>query len=214
MCICLASTMLLAGCDGTQTRKLLLSEVGKNRVELHLDEPTTRSITLGPGYRLSVRTSTGTANTLDLGTFGGSMRGGSYFIVWEEGGYAGPPVAASFSGGQQGSVPGIKVADGFMSGFDAAPSEARLLGQRNVVSRLIVVIPFFRTDAIDDVVRFGTPEADRPQSGGTFSASGSLGNPSGSVHLQRAWTAAGAPQDTDDEADWNLYGQSWGVRTP
>jgi hypothetical protein len=101
-----------------------------------------------------------------------------------------------------------------MNGFDAAPSEARLLGQRNVFSRLIVVIPFFRTDVIDDVVRFGTPEADRPASGGTYQSNGTLGNPSGSTHLQRSWAAAGAPQDSDQEADWILYGQSWGTRTP
>jgi hypothetical protein len=206
--------MLLAGCDGTQARKLLLTEVGKNRVELYLDEPTNRSITLGSGYRLSVSTSTGTANTVDLGTFGRAMPGGSFFIVWEEAGYTGAPVAADFSGGQSGAVPGIKVAAGFMNGFDTAPSEARLQGRRNVFSRLIVIIPFFRTDVIDDVVRFGTPEADRPVSGGTFNSNGSLGNPSGSVHLQRSWAAASAPQDSDDESDWILFGQSWGARTP
>ncbi len=214
LCIGVAVSLLLSACDGTQTRKLLLTEVGKNRVELYLDEPTNRSITLGSGYRLAVSTSTGTASTVDLGAFGGSMQGGSFFIIWEEAGYTGTPVAAAFSGGQLGSVPGIKVAAGFMNGFDAAPSEARLVGRRNVFSRLIIVIPFFRTDVIDDVVRFGTPDTDRPVSGGTFQSNGSLGNPSGSTHLQRAWTGAGAPQDTDDEADWVLYGQSWGAPTP
>ena len=210
----IAACLLLAGCDGTQTRNLLLTEVGKNRVELYLDEPTNRSITLGSGYRLAVSTATGTANTVDLGTFGRAMPGGSFFMVWEEAGYAGPPVAEDFSGGQQGAVPGIKVEDGFMSGFDVAPSEARLLGRRNVFSRLIVIIPFFRTDVIDDIVRFGAPEADRPASGGTFQSNGSLGNPSGSVHLQRSWAGSGAPQDNDDEADWILFGQSWGAPTP
>ena len=214
VCIGVAACVLLAGCDGTQTRKLLLTEVGKTSVELYLDEPTTRSITLGSGYRLAVSTSTGTANVVDLGTFGGALQGGSFFMVWEEGGYTGAPVAADFSGGLLGAVPGIKVAAGFMSGFDAAPSEARLLGQRNVFSRLIIIIPFFRTDVIDDVVRFGSPEADRPASGGTYGSNGSLGNPSGSVHLQRGWTGAGAPQDNDDEMDWILHGQSWGARTP
>lgn len=209
----LALVALLAGCSGTEQRKLRITEVGTNRIEIYLDEVATRALTLGNGYQLRIDTSTGAPSAIDLGAFGGSMAGGSFLIVWEDGNHSGPPVAAPFSGGQLGIVPGIKVESGFMGAIRSAPSEVRLTGSRNRASGLLVIIPLFTKDVVDDVVRFGLPSADRPATGGTFTPDSTLGNPSGSVHLQRRWGAAG-PVDTDSESDWVLSGQSWGVPTP
>lgn len=202
-----------SGCSGTEQRKLIITEVSSNRVEIYFDEATNRAITLGNGYGLQISTSTGTSNTVGLGALGGTMQGGSFLIVWEDGGHMGPPIAAPFSGGQLGAVPGIKVESGFMGDIRTAPGEIRLKGSRNRVSGLLAIFPLFTKDVVDDVVRFGLPAADRPATGGVFTASSTLGNPSGSVHLQRSWGAS-APIDTNSEADWVLLGQSWGVRTP
>jgi hypothetical protein len=208
----LAAIVLLAGCSGTEQRKLLVSEVGTNRIELYLDEATTRALTLGSGYSLQITTATGTSSTVGLGAFNGNLRGGEFLIVWEDGNHTGPPVAAPFSGGLLGNVPGIKVESGVVGDIRNAPGEVRLKGSRNRVSGLLVIFPLFTKDVVDDVVRFGLPSADRPSTGGTFAPNSTLGNPSGSVHLQRFWGAS-APIDTNSEADWQLLGQSWGART-
>jgi hypothetical protein len=210
--------VMLSGCAGTEQRKLLVTEVGTTALELYLDEPPSRAMTLGSGLKLSFSSAMGTSQTIDLGTFGGSMTGGSFLIVWESGSYQGVPVAEPFSGGQTGAVPGIKVAQGLLTGFRTLPTEVKLSGSRNRVSGLLAIFPLFKTDVIDDVVRFGTPVPDRPDSGGTFvpatDPSLILNNPSGSVHLQRRWNGTTGPVDTDDEADWQKLGQSWGVPTP
>lgn len=160
----LALLALLGACSGTEHRKLLITEVGSNRIELYLDEAPNRALTLG-------------------------------------------------SGGQQGTVPGIKVATGFMGDIRSSQGEVRLAGSRNRVSGLLAIFPLFTKDVVDDVVRFGLPQVDRPETGGDFIADGSLGNPTGSAHLQRRWNGA-APLDTDHETDWLGFGQSWGAPTP
>lgn len=208
---------MLAGCTGTQQRHLLVSEVASNALELYLNEPASNQLTLGAGYYLTFSSGTAAPNSIDLSVFGGNMAGGTFLVIWEESGYQGAPVAEQFSRGQTGRVPGIKVADGVLDGFRTAPSEVRLTGTHNRVSGLLAIFPLFKTDTIDDVVRFGLPETGRPSSGGTFvMASGTdlLPNPSGSVHLQRKWNGTSGPLDTDSETDWVGFGQSWGVPTP
>ncbi len=207
----------LGGCAGTEQRKLLVSEVGTNALELYLNEPATNQLTLGSGYKLSFSSETGTSSYIDLSVFGGNMGGGTFLVIWEDGSYQGAPVAEPYSRGQTGRVPGIKVAHALFTGFRTLPSEVRLNGTHNRVSGLLAIFPLFKTDTIDDVVRFGLPEADRPESGGTFvPASGNdlLSNPTGSLHLQRRWGGAAGPVDTDHETDWINMGQSWGVATP
>ena len=123
-------------------------------------------------------------------------------------------MAEAFPNGEHGPVPGIKVAGGFLSGLGDHPAEVRLLGSRDRIERLIVIFPEKVTDRIDDVVRFGTPVAQRPVSGGTFLDDGMLPNPSSSSTLQRRFMN-GAPVEYDQEGDWiRSSTSSWGVATP
>jgi hypothetical protein len=202
-----------SACRGTQARNLKITEVGKRAIEMQLAEPA-GGMKLGGSFTLSVRTSTGTASSLPLGTFTASIPAGGYFMVWSEAGYGGPITVQPFSGGQQGAVPGIKVPSSFFADMDSAPSEVRILGSRNRVSGMLAIFPLVTKDTIDDVVRFGQPPGDRPVTGGTFTSDGSLTNPSGSTSLAREWWAS-RPLDTDREADWRDEGTtSWGVPTP
>ena len=147
-------------------RRLLLTEVSNNEVELYLDEDPSRSLILDNGFKLGVRTDDGAGNqtstSLGLGAGGQSIQGGSFFIIWEESGYQGGPVAEPFPSGQLGAVPGIKVATGFLAGVRDFPAEIRLSGSHDRITRLIVLFPETTTDVIDDVVRCGTPSRNAP----------------------------------------------------
>ncbi len=210
--LCLILCLLSTGCQGTRTRNLKITEVGRRVVEMVNDEPS-GSITMGGGYRLLFQTSTGTTSAVDLGLHTAPIPAGGYFAVWSQSGYSGPIVAEAFAGGQQGAVPGIKVPSSFFSDSDVAACEVRLTGSRSVVSQLILVIPLFSTHRIDDVVRFGQPPGDRPVTGGSWTDAGTLNNPSGSTSLARFFNA-GRPTDTDHESDWRDQGPtSWGVPT-
>lgn len=132
-----AFVILAAGCLA-ERRGLTLTEVGKRQVELMLAETAGRRITLGNGYKLTVRTSTGYVNRVELGVFDDSLGSGEFVMVWEQNGYTGSPVAEPFPSGQQGTVPGIKVADNFFGEIDDYPSEIRLSGQQNRVSNPIL----------------------------------------------------------------------------
>jgi hypothetical protein len=180
---------------------------------MRFDEPS-GSLTLGGSYALAIRTSTGTQHTVSLGAFDQPIPAGGYFMVWSEAGYSGPIVVEAYPSGQQGVVPGLKVPSNTFTDINTAPSEVRLLGSRNRVSQLIVIIPLFTQDVIDDVVRFGQPEADRPSSGGAFNSDGTLSNPSGSSSLARRFSGT-TPIDNDLESDWlDAAATSWGVPTP
>jgi hypothetical protein len=195
-------TALSAGC--TVHRDLRLTEIGKNKVELYLDEPTGNSLTL-VDHRLIVNTSDNLSNQLDLSILGRSLTGGEFLIVWEDANHSGPPVAANFPGGQTGAVTGIKVAPLFFHDMgDKDAAEVRLRGNH---SRGAV------TDKTDDCVRFGI-SAQRPRTGGAFTENGSLGQPRGSFPLQRLWDpSTDRPIDTDREEDWVGRISSWGVKT-
>ncbi|MHC4223158.1 MAG: hypothetical protein ACYSX0_19675 [Planctomycetota bacterium] len=193
--------LALTGCRYRYNLKV--TEVGKREVELHMDEPSTKTVNLR-GFDLSWAGHGGYSNQVSLSTLGRDLQGGEFLIIWERGGYSGPPVAEEFSGGQQGRVPGIKVAWGFFDQIGNVPSEVRVWGERSALAA---------SHRVDDVVRFGTPLADRPNTGGSFSSDGSLGNPTGSLSLQRSWGTTG-PTDTGVEADWARKLESWGVSTP
>jgi len=105
------------------------------------------------------------------------------------------------------------VEDNFFDGIDASPSEVRITGSRNRVSGLLIILPRFTTDRVEDVVRFGQPSADRPRTGGRFASDGSLSYPTGSGSLQRRW-GAGGPVDTDAESDCGWGFNNWGPPTP
>jgi hypothetical protein len=198
-------TALSSGC--TTNRNLLITEIGKDKVELYLDEPAANLLALND-HRLIVTASDNTHTELDLSVFGRSLKGGEFMMVWEDGGYGGDPIPENYPSGLAGVVPGIKVAPSFfnnMGNKDAA--EVRVQGRH---SRGSVI------DKTDDCVRFGDM-AKRPQTGGSFveDASPPLSMPRGSLPLERKWdTRTGRPSDTDHESDWTvLYGGTWGVKT-
>ena len=211
----LAATVALAsGCAMTHVeRNLIISEVGKKQVELYLDEPAGEILRLGQGMVLTVTTTAGNSSELDFGTYDHTMPGGTFLMIWEEGGYTGPPVRQDYPGGQTGYVPGLKVRQRFFDGIDSSPSELRLKGEHSRTTGVVVILPHRTVERVRDVVRFGAPAIDRPATGGSFRATGNLGFPSGSVSLQRRWTPAG-PLDRDEEDDWKHNATSWGVPTP
>jgi hypothetical protein len=204
-----------AGCS-TLDRNLKLTEVGKRQVEIFMDEAAAERLTLGDDMRLMVSWYDGGSvqtREIGLGALGRPVPGGSFVVVWEGGAYQGPPVGEDFLGGRMGSVAGIKVAGDFFGGIDAHPSEVRITGSRNRVSGLLIILPRFTTDRVEDVVRFGLPTTDRPATGGRFASDGSLGFPTGSASNQRRWSG-GRPADTDAESDWMWGISSWGAPTP
>ena len=205
---------IASGCAVTRAdRNLVITEVAKDQVELYLDEPADRALLLDEGMLLTVTSSSGNSASVNFKAFDDTLPGGGFLILWEGGGYDGPPVREDYSGGQQGAVPGLKVSKRFFDELDEFPSEVRLHGKHSRTTGIIVVFPRITEDRLDDVVRFGTPEGVRPQTGGQFLATGALGFPTGSVSLQRRWDS-GAPVDLDQEDDWKHYGESLGVPTP
>lgn len=64
-------------------RDLRLTEIGKDKVELYLDEPADNRLTL-VDHRLIVNTSDNLSNQLDLSVLGRSLAGGEFLIVWED----------------------------------------------------------------------------------------------------------------------------------
>lgn len=193
---------LSAGCAVHRT--LRLTEVGKNKVELYLDEPAANRLALRE-HRLIVSASDNTQSVLDFSVLGRDLAGGEFLIVWEDAGHTGPAAAQPYPSGQAGVVPGIVVPTSFFGGLgDKEAAEIRIEGKH---SRGIV------TDLTDDCVRFGA-SAVRPRTGGTFIEDDSLPMPRGSVPLQRWWdTTTARPIDTDREADWTARVGSWGVKT-
>ena len=212
---CLALlTVVASGCaTSREDRNLIITEVGKREVELYVDQPANTALLLGDGMKLSVRTASGAVNTVDFGAFEGTIPGGGFLVIWEGSGYNGPPVREAFASGQQGAVPGIKVERRFFDDIDASPAEIRLHGHHSRAVGVVAIFPRIVEDHIDDVLRFGQPPADRPATGGTFQANGSLAFPTGSWSHQRVWSS-GAPRDTDNEDDWRSGPTSWGVPTP
>jgi hypothetical protein len=222
--LCLATSVLgaLAGCS-RQHRSLLVTEIGTTEFELYLNEEPSRRLTLGNGLVLSLTSATGAppaptvTSSIDLGAFGADMVGGSFLVIWQDGNYQGPPVAAEYIGGQAGRVPGIKVGQNTLNAVRMNPGEVRLSGSQNRFDGLLAIIPLWATDTIDDVVRYGRPKTDRPATGGAFTDASMeiLGNPLGAIHLQRKWDPATAMViDTDHEDDWEFVGQSIGAATP
>lgn len=214
ICLLASIATVASGCAMTHVeRNLIITEVGKKQVELYLDEPSSEILRVGQGMVLTVTTASGNTRELDFGTYDHTMPGGTYLMVWEEGGYTGPPVRQEFPGGQTGYVPGLKVSQRFFDGFDDSPSELRLNGDHSRTTGVLVVFPRRTVERIRDVVRFGQPAIDRPATGGNFHQTGTLGSPTGSVSLQRKWSM-GQPLDRNLEDDWKHNATSWGVPTP
>ena len=211
------SLVVAALCACTQQRKLWISEVGAQRLEVYLDEPTTNTLALA-GQTLEW-----TALDPNGATVSGSIRlsgqlaGGGLLVLFED--PTGPP---------GGSTPGF-VDDFFhrsRAGLAVAPAALGPIDPALAYSfrvhghKFRYVFPFFYTyDDTDDVVRFGP--SPRPNNGGTFSEDNSLqpvdrtptmGQTKGRTIRRKTNPnlQPDTPVDRDREADWQTDDESWG----
>jgi len=178
-------------------RRLLITEWFPEVIELHLDEPTGTVLDLS-GFSLEVRAKPNHQARVDLL---GTMSGGDFRIVFEEFGYTGPPVSATFTDQVRGSIPGIKVKQDFF-GWDlgGTSSSFRVSGAS-------------ANGKVDDVVLIGN--RPRPTIGGTFVEDTAVPLPAGATlgTISRKFGPDG-PIDTDKESDWATGPRSFGGPTP
>jgi hypothetical protein len=80
--------ILLAGC--TAHPRVKLTEVAAGTVEIYLDRQSSFDVS-----RLSLRVETGAGHSNSFNLLG-TMSGRSYLVVFEENGYAGQPVPATY----------------------------------------------------------------------------------------------------------------------
>jgi len=214
------SLAVLALCACTQNRKLWISEVGAQRLELYLDEPNGNALALG-GQTLDwvavdpMGVNAPQSGSIDLS---GSIPGGGFVVLFED--PSGPAVGstpATVNDFLNRPVPGLAVAPSALGPTDPALGYAfRVHGHE-----FRYVFPFFYTyDDTDDTVRFGPP--GRPNIGGTFTEDGSLQpvNRTPTVRqtkgrtIRRKTTSPNGvdiPVDRDREADWQTDDESWGT---
>ena len=122
--LAIAGAVALAGC--TTHHKLKITEVGLTAVELHLDEPMGNSFDL-TDQQLRYVNSAGYQSQIDLF---GTIPGGGWLVIWEQAGYTGNPVSASYTNYFGRPVPGIQVKEGFFDGTNATTFAYRVTGQR------------------------------------------------------------------------------------
>lgn len=206
--VCLVTVLiswLLPGCG--VHRKLKITEVEPNRVEILLAEPSGNTLALtrmklkwissDPGANAEEnRLVTGELNL----AIAGSMRGGQFLVIFEDAEYHDDPVAVNF----HGDIQGIKVKDGFFPRYGRTPSVSMSVDGEHTRSYI--------KDKVSDVVRFGP--RPRPNLSGTFNEDGSLDaiRPIGNRTISRSFSGH-TPLDTDSESDWSLKDVSTGVPT-
>ena len=202
----------LAGCQ--KSRSLKITEIGANRVELFLDEPSDHSLNLHSidfvwasqeSAPAGSPTPTPVRATVSLG-LAGSIQGQQYLVIFEDSNYTGPPVAQEFFRGK----PGIKVRDSFFPGYGNDPGISMQVNGTHSGTAVLFVPT---TETVNDVVRFGP--RPRPELAGTFVEGGSLDRvkPQGGRSVSRRFSS-GSPVDTDNETDWSLQPESIGVANP
>jgi len=214
------SLAVLALCACTQDRKLRISEVGAERLELYLDEPNTNVLRLG-GQTLewaAVDPNGVVAPASGRIDLAGELPGGGFIVLFEDPtGPSGGAVPANVDDFFHRSRPGLAVAPASLGAVDPALDYAfRIHGHE-----FRYVFPFFYTyDDTDDTVRFG-PAQHRPNIGGAFSEDGTLqpvnrtptmGQTKGRTIRRKTTQINGVdtPVDRDREADWQTDDESWG----
>ena len=181
-------------------RKLKITEVQPNQVELYLDEPSDHRLNL-TNMRYKWATNLSGANPaggeIDL-SIAGELRGGQFLIIFEDGNHTGAPAARNF----QPSIPGIVVQGGYFPSYGSTPGIA--MGVSGKHRRGWV------EDKVSDTVTFGAPP--RPPAYGAFTQDNTLNSakPSGSNSISRAFNRTAAVDD-DRESDWSVRPQSPGA---
>jgi hypothetical protein len=189
-------SLLLPACG--VDRKLKITEVAPNTIELYLDEPSGNQLDLTNMKFKWVSQdpmAQPKSGEVDLG-LAGTLQGGTFLMIFEGSNYSGPPVAQNF----HNQIPGIKVKDNFFPGYGQNPSVSMSVDGKHYRT-YIVFVPIYR-DTVNDVVRFGP--RPRPNLFGVFNEDGSLDGlrPVGTQSIGRAFSN-GIPVDTDSEADWS-----------
>jgi hypothetical protein len=213
------SLAVLSLCACTQNRRLWISEVGAQRLELYLDEPNGNALAL-PGQTLDwVALDPSGMNAPQSGSvdLAGSIPGGGFLVLFEDPSVApGGATPATVDDFFHRSRAGLAVAPNALGPTDPMLSYAfRVHGHE-----FRYIFPFFYTyDDTDDTVRFGPP--GRPNIGGAFSEDGSLqpvtrtptvGQTKGRTIRRKTTRINGVetPADRDREADWKPADESWG----
>ena len=213
------SLAVLSLCACTQNRRLRISEVGAQRLELYLDEPNGNALAL-QGQTLDwVAVDPSGMNAPHSGSIdlAGSIPGGGFLVLFEDPSVApGGATPSTVDDFFHRSRPGLAVAPDALGPTDPTLGYAfRVHGHE-----FRYVFPFFYTyDDTDDTVRFGPP--GRPNIGGAFSEDGSLqpvtrtptmGQTKGRTIRRKTTRINGVdtPADRDREADWQADDESWG----
>lgn len=197
-------SVLLVGC--ATNRKLKVTEVMPNQVELLLDEPNPLILA---GTKLKWisqdRQAQPVSGELDLGV-AGTLQGGQFLEIFENSNYTGYPVAQTVGT----STPGIKVRNDFFPSYGSTPSVSMSVEGSHYGS-YIFFVPTAQ-DLVNDVVRFGP--RPRPTTSGEFLENGSLDaiKPVGGDSVSRKFMGRDAV-DTDNESDWSSRPVSMGVPT-
>jgi hypothetical protein len=197
-----AVILCVVGCG--VNRKLKLTEVQPNAIEVYLDEPSSHRLDLTNlklTWAAKDAATPPTRGEINLGV-GGTLDGGRFLIIWEDTNYIGAPVRQNF----QPSVAGIKVPSGSFPPYGNTPGVSVRVAGKHYRSLFLV------RDQVSDVVRFGP--MPRPDRFGAFTEDGSLAaeKPSGNRSISRDFSA-GAPVDTDSESDWSVRFASPGAPT-
>lgn len=196
---------------------LEITEVGLHQVEIYLDEPADRSLSLR-GLRLWYASSGGTSVVIPLGV-GGELRGGEYVVVWESSSYQGPPANGRYTNYDNNLVKGIVVAAGTFPAPGVGEAFAcRVFGDHRGFRVFIPVV-----EEIEDVVKFGAYDASvtpssRPDVGGnTYTEDGSTAGLERTlpVGVAKAKTIqrrrmGSAFVNTNSEADLRLRDENFG----
>jgi hypothetical protein len=196
-CISIVTISLpLLGCG--VNRKLKITEVQPNQIEIFLDEPASNRLDL-TNMKFKWISQDPTAQPasaeVDLGLVG-TLDGGKFLMIFEDRNYTGAPVAQNFPG----PTAGIKVKNGFFPGYGHNPSVSMGVDGKHYRT-YIIFVPVYQ-DEVNDVVRFGP--RPRPALFGTFYEDGSLDGvkPVGSQSVSRTFSGS-TPVDTDSESDWS-----------
>jgi hypothetical protein len=203
-CVALVvASLALGGCG--VNRKLKITEVQPNQIELYLDEPTDHRLDL---TNMKFKWATNKANAspasgeIDLG-IAGEIRGGQFFLIYEYSGHTGGPIVRNF----QANIPGIAVEPGYFPGYSDEPGIS--MGVTGKHRRSVFLIE----DKVSDGVTFGAPP--RPAAYSSFTEDHSLDGekPVTNTSINRRFNGA-APVDTNSESDWYAGPQSPGVANP
>jgi hypothetical protein len=208
-------TIMSSGCN--RNRRLLMTEWFPEVVELYLDEPAGNTLNLA-GFSIDVNAKVDLnpnvaepdySNAADLV---GTISGGQYLVIFEEFGYTGPPVTATYTDPVSArQIPGIKVKEGFFGwNLGGTSTSLRISGASRGPGGIAGL--FYVRQRVDDVLKIGG--RPRPAIGGTFTEDtpSPVPLPLAPQTMGRKWGPNG-PLDNNLESDWRAGLSTFGSPT-